>query len=325
MTVDVREKIAEGRRVVDVETDALRAVSNAMNGTFAEILDMITSCGGKLIVTGMGKSGHIARKLAATFSSLGTPSFFLHPAEAMHGDLGMVGADDVVIAISYSGESDEIVRILPNIKMIGAKLVAITGNARSTLAQAADVLQVLPDFDEADYLGLAPTSSTTAVLAYGDALAVAAAREYGFTESDFGKFHPAGSLGKRIILRVSDLMAKGGDVPTVPEGSMLAEAIEELSRKKQGIVSVVDGRGGLLGVITDGDLRRAVEARRDIYETSAADVMTASPKCTSPSVLAIDALREIRDEGINSMPVIEGDKVVGTITWQAIVKAGIVA
>lgn len=324
-TMDISGKIAEGRRVIDVETDALRAMSRAIGGTFVEILDSITSCRGKLVITGMGKSGHIARKLAATFSSLGTPSFCLHPAEAMHGDLGMVGADDVVVAISYSGESDEIVRILPNIKMIGATLIAITGNADSTLAAAADILQALPGFEEADYLGLAPTSSTTAVLAYGDALAVAAAREYGFTESDFGRFHPAGALGKKLVLRVSDLMAKGDGVPTVPEGSTLAEAIEELSRKKQGIVSVVDGEGSLLGVITDGDLRRAVEARRDIYETSAADVMTTSPRCTAPGVLAVDALRKIRDEGVNSMPVVEDGSVVGTITWQAIVKAGIVA
>lgn len=323
--MDLNDKIAEGRRVVDVEADALRAVSDAIDGTFAAILDAITSCEGKLVITGMGKPGHIARKLAATFSSLGTPSFCLHPAEAMHGDLGMIGADDVVIAISYSGESDEIVRILPNIKMIGATLIAITGNAGSTLAQAADILQVLPDFDEADYLGLAPTSSTTAVLAYGDALAVAAAREYGFTESNFGKFHPAGALGKKLVLRVSDLMAKGDDVPTVPEGSTLAEAIKELSRKKQGIVSVVDGQGGIIGVITDGDLRRAVERRVDIYETSAAEVMTTSPRCTEPHVLAIDALRKIRDEEVNSMPVVEDGRVVGTITWQAIVKAGIVA
>lgn len=323
--MDLNGKIAEGRRVVDVEAEALRAVSDAIDGTFAAILDAITSCEGKLVITGMGKPGHIARKLAATFSSLGTPSFCLHPAEAMHGDLGMVGADDVVIAISYSGESDEIVRILPNIKMIGATLIAITGNESSTLAQAADILQVLPDFDEADYLGLAPTSSTTAVLAYGDALAVTAAREYGFTESDFGKFHPAGSLGKKLILRVSDLMAKGDDVPTVPEGSTLAATIEELSRKKQGIVSVVDGQGRILGVITDGDLRRAVERRIDIYETYATEIMTTSPRYTAPDIFAIDALRKIRDEDVNSMPVVEGGVVVGTITWQAIVKAGIVA
>ena len=323
--MDRDSKIAEGKRVVEVEADALRAVSGAIDGTFVAILDAITACRGKLVITGMGKPGHIARKLAATFSSLGTPSFFLHPAEAMHGDLGMVGADDVVIAISYSGESDEVVRILPNIKMIGATLIAITGNAGSSLAAAADILQVLPGFDEADYLGLAPTSSTAAVLAYGDALAVAAAREYGFKESDFGKFHPAGSLGKKLVLRVSDLMARGGDVPMVPEGSMLAEAIEELSRKKQGIVSVVDGHGSLLGVITDGDLRRAVEQRRDIYETLAADVMATSPRSTAPDVLAIDALRKIRDEGVNSLPVVDRGTVVGTITWQVIVKAGIVA
>ena len=182
------DKLTEAHRVFDIEINALGKTRDTLDETFVQILDLITGCKGKVIITGMGKPGHIGSKIAATFASLGTPSFFLHPGEAMHGDLGMISSNDVVIAISYSGESDEIVRILPNIKMIGATLVGITGNAKSTLAQAADVVQVLPEFKEACYLGLAPTSSTTSVLCYGDALAVVASGIYGFKDADFGKF-----------------------------------------------------------------------------------------------------------------------------------------
>ena len=188
------DKLAEARRVFDIEIGALEKTKEVLNDTFVQILDLITNCTGKVIVTGMGKPGHIGTKIAATFASLGTPSFFLHPGEAMHGDLGMISANDVVVAISYSGESDEIVHILPNIKMIGATLVGITGNEKSSLAEASDIVQVLPKFNEACYLGLAPTSSTTTVLCYGDALAVVASGIYGFKDVDFGKFHPAGSL-----------------------------------------------------------------------------------------------------------------------------------
>ena len=203
------DKLAEARRVFDIEIGALEKTKEVLNDTFVQILDLITNCTGKVIVTGMGKPGHIGTKIAATFASLGTPSFFLHPGEAMHGDLGMISANDVVVAISYSGESDEIVHILPNIKMIGATLVGITGNEKSSLAEASDIVQVLPKFNEACYLGLAPTSSTTTVLCYGDALAVVASGIYGFKDVDFGKFHPAGSLGKKLILKVNDLMTKG--------------------------------------------------------------------------------------------------------------------
>ena len=195
-------KLLEGKKVFEIEIEALNRTKDALDETFVAILDLITSCKGKVIVTGMGKPGHIAKKLAATFASLGTPAFCLHPGEAMHGDLGMIAENDIVIAISYSGESDEIVKILPNIKLIGAKLVGITGNANSTLAKYSDIVQVFPNFDEACYLGLAPTSSTTVTLCYGDALAVVASGVYGFQKSDFGKFHPAGTLGKKLILKV---------------------------------------------------------------------------------------------------------------------------
>lgn len=318
------QKLQEGKRVIGVEIEALNKVKDSLNEVFVEILNEILNCQGKLVITGMGKPGHIARKLAATFSSLGTPSFCLHPAEAMHGDLGMIDSRDVVIAISYSGESDEIVKILPNIKMIGAKLIAITGNANSTLAQAAEIVQVLPKFEEACHLGLAPTSSTTAVLAYGDALAVTASEEYGFKDVDFGKFHPAGSLGKRLVLKVDDLMASGDAVPKVVTGSLLMDAIKEISNKRLGTVSVVDEDNNLVGIITDGDVRRMIGDHEDIYTVKVDEVMTPNPKRTTKEVLAFNALKQIREQNINCLPVVDGKKLVGTITWQSIVRAGIV-
>ena len=320
------DKITEGKRVFDIEIEALEKTRDALGDAFVTILNLIIECKGKVIITGMGKPGHIAAKMAATFSSLGTPSFRLHPAEAMHGDLGMVTKDDIVIAISYSGESDEIVKILPNIKLIGAKLVAITGNANSSLAHAADITQVLPAFEEACHLGLAPTSSTTVALCYGDALAVAASAVYGFRDSDFGKFHPAGSLGKKLILKVDDLMAHGDEIPSVTTGTLLMEAIPKMTKKGLGIVSVVDAAGKLQGIICDGDLRRIIERKVDIYSVSVDDVMIRNPKTTAKEILAVDALHKIKKYSINNLPVVDvNGHLVGTITWQQIVKAGIVA
>lgn len=317
-------KLHEAKRVFDIEIDALSKTKDALDDTFIEILDLITNCNGKVIVTGMGKPGHVGTKIAATFASLGTPSFYLHPAEAMHGDLGMISENDIVIAISYSGESDEIVRILPNIKMIGATLVGITGNPESTLAQVADVVQVFPKFNEACYLGLAPTSSTTTTLCYGDALAIVASGVYGFKDADFGKFHPAGSLGKKLILKVDDLMAKGNDNPVVHESVSLKEAIIELSKKGLGIVSIVDDSGRLIGVITDGDLRRQLEKGVNIYELSVDAVMTKKPITIDSGRMAVEALRELKDYNISGMPVLNMGTVVGTIRLQDIVKTGIV-
>lgn len=317
--------LAEGKRVFDIEIAALMKTREALDKEFIQILELITKCEGKVIFTGMGKPGHIAKKMAATFASLGTPSFYLHPGEAMHGDLGMVSSNDVVIAISYSGESDEIVKILPNIRMIGATLIGITGNSDSTLAQSADFVQVLPEFEEACYLNLAPTSSTTAVLCYGDALAVVASGIYGFKDSDFGKFHPAGSLGKKLILKVCDLMAKENDVPSVQFGTLLMDAIPVMSKKGLGIVSVVDENNYLMGIICDGDLRRIIEKKIDIYSVAVEDVMIKNPKSIGPDKLAVDALRFIKQHSINNLPVVdENNMLTGTITWQQIVKAGIV-
>lgn len=318
------DKLVDAHRVFDMEIKALENTRDALDETFVQILDLITNCKGKVIITGMGKSGHIGAKIAATFASLGTSSFFLHPGEAMHGDLGMVSAEDVVIAISYSGESDEIVCILPNIKLIGATLVGITGNGKSTLALASDIVQVLPEFSEAGYLGLAPTSSTTAVLCYGDALAVVASRIYGFKDADFGKFHPAGSLGKKLILKVDDLMAKEENNAMIPIHSSLKDAIVEMNEKQLGFVSVVDANKNLLGVISDGDLRRQLEKGADIYALKVEDVMTFRPLTIESGKLAVDALTILKEHNINCLPVIKGTKALGTIRFHDIVGVGIV-
>lgn len=322
--MDAAAKLQEGLRVFDIEIKALQTVRDCLDETFISILDEIIACKGKLVLIGMGKPGHVARKLAATFSSLGTPSFFLHPGEAMHGDLGMLDSNDVVIAISYSGESDEIISIISNIRLIGAKLIAITGNRDSTLAKAAEIVQVLPHFDEACHMGLAPTSSTTVAMVYGDALAVAASEVYGFREIDFGKRHPAGSLGKKLILRVSDLMASGDRVPQVLLGSKVMDAIKEITNKQLGVVSIVDNNGVLCGILTDGDVRRIITAKKDIYTISVDEVMTETPKFTSQDTLAYAALQQIRENNINCLPVVEERRLVGTITWQQIVSSGIV-
>jgi len=314
----------EGKRVFDIEIEALKCIQETLDNTFVQILELVTNCNGKVILTGIGKSGHIASKIAATFSSLGTPAFCLHPADAMHGDLGMISSNDVVIAISYSGESDEVIRILPNIKMIGAVLIAITGNGMSTLAQAADVVQVLSKFKEACYLGLAPTSSTTVSLCYGDALAVVASGIYGFKNVDFGKFHPAGSLGKKLILKVDDIMAKDLNNAVVHESATLKQAIVELSQKGLGIVSVEDNNGFLKGVITDGDLRRQLEKSVNIYELEVNDIMTRTPFTIKKGKLAIEALNKMRDKNISAMPVLNENIICGTIRLQDIIHSGIV-
>lgn len=317
-------KLNEAKKVFDIEIEALKKTRDSLDKVFCNILDAIVNCNGKVIVTGMGKPGHIANKLAATFSSLGTPAFCLHPAEAMHGDLGMISKEDIVIAISYSGESDEIINILPNIKLIGATLIGITGNSKSTLAQVSDITQVLPEFEEACYLGLAPTSSTTSVLCYGDALAVVASGIYGFKDTDFGKFHPAGALGKKLILKVDDLMSSNNKNAMVKEDVSLKDAIIELSQKGLGIVSVIDSVGKLVGVVTDGDLRRQLQMGVDVYNLNVRDVMSKNPLTIQKGNLAVEALNILRSKNIASMPVIDNERPVGTIRLQDIVNIGIV-
>lgn len=319
--IEIQEK---ARHVFDLEIDALKIMRNNLDDTFQHILDFIIKCTGKVVITGMGKSGHIGTKIAATLASLGTPSFFLHPAEAMHGDLGMLSKEDVIIAISYSGESDEIIKIIPNIKMIGAVLIAITGNRNSTLAKTADIVQVLPNFEEACSLGLAPTSSTTVELVYGDALAVVASYIYGFKETDFGKRHPAGSLGKKLVLTVEDLMVKGQQNPVIDSCASMKDAIIIISRFELGMVSVIDKNRNIIGIITDGDLRRILERGENIYSLKVSDVMTCNPIVIESARLAIDALKIMKDKNINCLPVISNRRIVGGIKMQKILEAGII-
>lgn len=317
--------LATGNRVFQTEIEALLNTKNILGSQFEAIAKLITECKGKVIVTGMGKSGHIASKIAATFSSLGTPSFFMHPAEAMHGDIGMVSEDDVVIAISNSGESEEIIRIIPSIKFIGARLIGFTGTEDSTLAKSSDMSQIFPNIKEACSLGLAPTSSTTVMLCYGDALAIAVSEEKGFRNVDFATFHPAGSLGKKLLTKVCDIMSKNENNAKVYIDSSFKEAIIELSKKGLGMVSVVDTQNCLKGIITDGDLRRLLEKGVDVYSLNVKEIMTTSPIVVSQNLLAVDALNIMRNRNISNIPVIEKDILVGTIRLQDILRAGIIA
>ena len=317
--------IEEAQRVFNTEIEALEKTKNALDESFVEILNKIIDCRGRIILTGIGKPGHVARKIAATMSSLGTPALYLHPAEALHGDLGMITESDIVVAISYSGESDEITKLIPNIKLIGAFLIGITANSNSTLANLSDLVQVLPQFNEACYLGLAPTSSTTVEMVYGDALAVVASGVYGFKDKDFSLYHPAGALGKKLLLTVDDLMAKGEENPKISLGSMLTEAIIEISKKKIGVVNIVDYKGIIQGIITDGDIRRLIEKKVDVYSAIIDDVMNRNPGYIYEGMMAVGALRLLKEKNFNCFPVVDKDKIViGTITLQAIMKAGIV-
>ena len=318
------DKLSEAKKVFDIEIEALKKTRDSLDETFIRILDEVSKCEGKVIITGIGKPGHIAQKIAATFSSLGTPSFYLHPAEAMHGDLGMVSSNDIVIVISYSGESDEVLQIVPIIKLIGAKLIAITANKDSSLAKNSDIVQVLPDFDEACHLGLAPTSSTTTELVYGDALAVVASEINEFKDVDFGKLHPAGALGKKLLLKVEDVMACNEELPIIEDSALLVDAIKEMTNKGLGVVCI-SNNNKLVGILTDGDLRRIIEKRVDIYTELVKNVMTVNPKRTTKDKLAIDTLKFIRSNRINNLPVVdEQENVIGVVDWRQIVKAGVV-
>ena len=271
----------------------------------------------------MGKPGHIGTKIAATMASLGTPSFFLHPAEAQHGDLGMLREEDIVIAISFSGESEEVTRLIPSLKLIGSKLVGISGNENSTLIRNSDYSFVFPPFNEACAMNLAPTSSTTVALAFGDALAVCASKIYGFNEKNFALFHPAGSLGKKLVTKVSDLMKTGESNSVVPVGTSLKEAIVVMSQKALGIINVVDG-DKLAGVFTDGDLRRALANNIDVYHILIDELMIRTPVVISSDIMAIEALKLMNDKGISALPVVDDGVLTGTIRINDITGMGIV-
>lgn len=315
--------IEEGKKLFDTEIAAMEIVKNALDERFVEIVKLICDCKGKVVITGMGKPGHIGTKIAATMASLGTPSFFLHPAEAQHGDLGMVQSDDIVIAISFSGESEEVTRLIPSLKLIGAKMVGISGNADSTLITNSDYSFVFPPFKEACAMNLAPTSSTTVALAFGDALAVCASKIYGFNETNFALFHPAGSLGKKLVTKVSDLMKVNEENSVVSLGTSLKDSIVEMSKKALGIVNVVDDNK-LRGVFTDGDLRRALSKGIDVYNAQIDDYMVTNPIVISPDALAVEALKMMNDRNISALPVMENGKLAGTIRINDITGVGII-
>lgn len=315
--------LVEAKKVFDIEIEALNAVKESLNGDFSKIIDSIKECNGRIILTGMGKPGHIARKISATMASLGTSSFFLHPAEALHGDLGMIQSDDIVIAISYSGESEEVTRLIPNIKLIGATLICITGNKESTLAQNSDISYVFPKFREACYMNLAPTSSTTAALVFGDALAVCLSKEYGFDEKHYAVYHPAGSLGKKLLLRVDDLMHREEKNSVVLSGTFIKDAIVEMSNKSLGIINIVNKEYDLIGIFTDGDLRRTFSKNIDIYNRQIDEIMTTDPIFVGANLLAVEALNILKTKNITVLPVVENGKLIGTIRMIDIIKAGI--
>ena len=295
-----------------------------MGAEFNEICREINSCSGKVAFVGMGKPGRVNGKVAATFCSLGIPSFVLHPGEAQHGDLGVLQPNDLVIAVSYSGESDEVVSILPLLRKKASRLVAITGKIDSHLAKSADIVQVLPQFLEADPLGLAPTSSTTVWIAYADALAVAVSSARGFTREDFGGNHPAGALGKGLVYRVDDLMRSDDCNAIVHPDDRLTDAIVRISKTGFGMACVADDEGNLVGVITDGDLRRQIERHVDVYSLSVEDAMTSSPTTVQTGMMAVDALALMRERNVTGVPVLDGERILGSLPLQDIVDAGIV-
>ena len=297
---------ALARKVLETEAAAILALIERLDAKFDSAVELLRQCRGRVIVTGMGKSGIICRKIAATLTSTGTPAFFLHPAEATHGDLGVLQADDVVVALSYSGETDEIVRLLETIRRLGAKLIAISGVPASTLAQAADVALDCSVAEEACPMNLVPTASTTAALAIGDALAMTLLVEKGFRQEDFANLHPGGKLGKRLM-RVESLMHGGKQCPIVQADSRMRDVIYEMNSKGLGMTCVVDGRNALLGIITDGDLRRHMDRAPGILELTAADVMTRGPVSIPPATLAAEALHIMESRKITSIVVVDDD------------------
>jgi arabinose-5-phosphate isomerase len=290
ITIDAPRALALARDVLATEARAIDALAGRLGDAFIAAVGLILHCKGRVVVAGIGKSGHVARKLAATLASTGTPAFFVHPAEASHGDLGMITPDDVVVMLSNSGETDELTMLTPHLKRQGAQLVAITGNEQSSLAQAADIHLDAAVDTEACPLGLAPTASTTAALALGDALALALLDARGFSTEDFARAHPGGTLGRRLLTRVSDVMRSGDELPTVPVTATLADAVVEMSGKGMGMTAVVDPAGRVAGIFTDGDLRRCLPRIRDAATLPIGDVMTRSPRTILPTRLAIDCV-----------------------------------
>ncbi len=313
-----------GQEALVTEAAAIAAVSDRLGTDFVRACRVCLAARGRVVVIGMGKSGHVGRKIAATLASTGTPAFFVHPAEAQHGDIGMITHDDVVLLLSNSGETNEVLAVLPVLKRLGIPLVALTGNAQSSLAQAADVHIDVSVPAEACPLNLAPTASTTAALATGDALAVALLHLRGFTEADFARSHPGGSLGRRLLLHVAEVMHKGAEVPVVGPEDTVSTGLLEMSRKGLGMTGVADGNGQLLGVFTDGDLRRALDRRIDVHATRMDEVMTRQCRTIGPTALAVEAVVLLERHRITALMVVDEDRrILGALNVHDLLRAGV--
>jgi len=317
--------LAAARRTLEIERDALAALLPRLDGGFTRACALLLACRGRVVVTGMGKSGHIGGKIAATLASTGTPAFFVHPGEASHGDLGMITRQDAVIAISYSGETAEVLTILPLLKRLGVPLIALTGKPGSTLARNADVHLDVSVAQEACPLNLAPTASTTAALAMGDALAVALLEARGFTPEDFAATHPGGALGRRLLLTVAELMHTGERIPKVAPDTMLPQALLEMTRKGLGMTAVVDAHNRALGVFTDGDLRRVLDQGLDVRTVRISQVMTRGGKSIAPEQLAAEAVRRMEEHKITALMVLDPQqRLIGVIHMHDLLRAGVV-
>jgi len=316
--------IERGKEVIRIEAQALAALESRINGSFAEAVELIYNCKGRVIVTGLGKSGLVARKIVATMNSTGTAAVFLHPADAAHGDLGMVRKDDIAVCVSKSGDTEEIRQLLPMFRHIGMKIISMVGNPASTLAKQSNIVLDVSVKEEACPHDLAPTASTTATLALGDALAMALLDKRNFTKEDFAMFHPGGNLGKRLLLRVEEMMISGTDVPVVKQNLTLSDAIVEITSKRLGATCVVDDSGRLVGIITDGDLRRMLQRTTNISELTALNVASKNPKTIRKDSLAAIALEEMEDFKITQLIVVDGEhRPVGMLHLHDLVKAGL--
>ena len=319
------DHISVGQRVLDIEARAVSALKDSLDEQFSAACDQMLKATGRVIVTGMGKSGHVGNKLAATLASTGTPSFFVHPGEASHGDLGMITSDDVVLALSNSGETAEVLAILPVIKRKGTVLIGMTGRPNSTLAQLSDVHLTVAVAEEACPHNLAPTSSTTAALAMGDALAIALLEARGFTAEDFALSHPGGSLGRRLLLKVDDIMHAGDALPSVATHTSFSDALLEMTRKGLGMTAITHDDGTLAGIFTDGDLRRLLDRDLDIRKATISDVMVTDPITIAAGHLAAEALQVMESRKINGLVVLDADrKPVGAFNMQDLLRAGVI-
>lgn len=310
-------------RVLDIESAAIKDLKGTLNKSFVEACEACGNCKGKIIVMGLGKSGHIADKIAATFASTGTPAFFIHPSEAIHGDLGMIDKEDIVLILSYSGETEEIVSLIPIIKNMGITIIALTGNKKSKLSNEATINLNVEVKEEACPMNLAPTASTTAALAMGDAIAVALLEKKGFTKEDFAKSHPGGVLGKKLLLSLGDIMHEGDEIPIVYETDKLASGLIEMSEKALGMTAVLNNENELVGIFTDGDLRRTLENKVDIQSTYMKEVMKKDPYTMSAETLAYNAVAIIQEMKITSLLIVKDKKVIGALNIHDLFRAGV--